>query len=185
MCHSLVRSNLYATKQKLIKVIRKGTLSDFDFFYGLYMHQQVNPYLLYEMMDETAFRPIFEALIHQSVLYVFEVDGKPVGMSKLVPMQHRNSHIVYLGGVAIHPSAAGKGYGAKMLQEVIDYAVTQGFLRIELSVATINKRAIGLYEKLGFVQEGLFKKFSYLKSENIYLDEIFMAWIKDENYYLQ
>jgi putative acetyltransferase len=109
------------------------------------------------------------------------VDGKPVGMSKLVPMQHRNSHIVYLGGVAIDPAAGGKGYGAIMLQQVIDYAVKMGSLRIELSVATNNKRAIGLYQKLGFVQEGLFKKFSYLKSENIYLDEIFMAWIKEEN----
>ncbi len=181
LCHSLVRSNQYAPKQQFIKVIRKGTLSDFDFFYGLYMHPQVNPYLLYELMDEPTFRPIFEALIQQGVLYVFEVDGKPVGMSKLVPMQHRNSHIVYLGGVAIDPAAGGKGYGAIMLQQVIDYAVKMGSLRIELSVATNNKRAIGLYQKLGFVQEGLFKKFSYLKSENIYLDEIFMAWIKDEN----
>ena len=63
------------------------------------------------------------------------------------------------------------------MQEIIEYAKQNGFLRIELSVASINEKAIRLYEKAGFIKEGTLKKFTYLKSENKYLDEIMMAYL--------
>ncbi|HRH48784.1 MAG TPA: GNAT family protein [Panacibacter sp.] len=158
-------------------MIRKATTSDFDFIYSLYMHPQVNPFLLYEMMDATEFKPIFEELLSRSVLYIYEDEDTTVGMFKLVPLTYRNTHIAYLGGLAIDPSSAGKGYGIKMLQQIIDYAKEQGFLRIELSVATINEKAIRLYEKVGFVKEGIYRKYTYLKSENRFLDEVIMSWL--------
>jgi putative acetyltransferase len=98
-------------------------------------------------------------------------------MCKLVPQQHRNAHVLYLGGVAVHPFFAGKGEGIKMMQDIIDYAKQKGFLRIELSVASINEKAIRLYEKAGFVKEGVLKKFTYLKNENKFLDEVMMAYL--------
>ena len=158
-------------------MIRLATQDDFDYIYGLYMHPQVNPFLLYEMMEPCAFRPIYDDLLSKGVKYVFEVDGNPVGMCKLVPLQHRNAHIVYLGGVAIDPVYAGKGYGLTLMQEVIAFAQHRGFLRIELSVATINEKAIRLYEKAGFEQEGVFRKFSFLRSENRFLDEAVMSFL--------
>ena len=89
-------------------MIRKTTASDFDFIYSLYMHPQVNPYLLYEMMDAETFKPIFDELFSRDVLYIFEEKNEAVGMFKLVPLLYRNAHIAYLGGLAIHPSFAGK-----------------------------------------------------------------------------
>ena len=59
--------------------------------------------------------------------------------------------------------------------EIIAFAQHQGFLRIELSVATINEKAIRLYKKAGFEQEGVFRKFSFLRSENRFLDEAVMS----------
>jgi putative acetyltransferase len=156
-------------------MIRKATSEDFDFIYELYMHPQNNLFLLYEQMNTHLFLPIFNELQLKGCLYVYEVDSIPTGMCKLVPQQHRNSHIVYLGGLAIHPFFGGKGEGLKMMQEIIDHAKEQGFLRIELSVATINEKAIRLYEKVGFVKEGVLKRFTYLKSENRFLDEVMMA----------
>ena len=158
-------------------MLRLATENDFDFIYELYMHPQINPFLLYEQMDINEFKPVFDDLTNRKVLFVFEDDGVPTGMSKLVPQQHRNSHIVYLGGIAVHPFFAGKGEGIKMVQEIIDHAKQKGFLRIELSVASINEKAIRLYEKTGFVKEGLLKKFTYLKSENKFLDEVMMAYL--------
>lgn len=158
-------------------MLRQATDTDFDFVYELYMHQQINPFLLYEQMEVNDFIPVFEDLTKKKVLYVFEDDGVPTGMCKLVPQQYRNSHIVYLGGIAIHPFFAGKGEGIKMMNDIIDFAKQNGFLRIELSVALINEKAIRLYEKAGFVKEGLLKKFTYLKSENKYLDEVMMAYL--------
>lgn len=158
-------------------MIRKATATDFNYLYNLYMHPQVNPFLLYEMMDAASFKPIFDELLSKEVKYIFETEGKAVGMFKLVPLLHRNSHIAYLGGVAIDPAFTGKGYGLAMLNEVIEYVKGKGFLRVELSVATGNEKAIRLYEKVGFKKEGIFKKFSYLESENSYVDEVFMAWL--------
>lgn len=156
-------------------MITKADKKDFDFIYELYMHPQINPYLLYEPMDVTAFLPIFEELINKQVLFVYEDETKKIGMCKLVPQQHRNAHILYLGGVGIVVSQSGKGYGLNMLQEIKEYARINNFLRIELSVATLNERAIQLYEKAGFVKEGILKKFTYLKKEDKYLDEVLMA----------
>lgn len=158
-------------------MIRIAAKEDFDFIYELYMHQQINLYLLYEQMDENSFLAIFNDLLEKKVLYVFEDEGLVTGMCKLVPQQFRNKHIVYLGGFAIHPFFGGRGEGLKMMMEIIEYLKAKGFLRIELSVAAINEKAIRLYEKAGFAKEGLLKKFTYLKSENKYLDEVMMAYL--------
>lgn len=131
-------------------MIRHATPSDFEFVYALYFHPDINPYLLYEPMDTADFRPIFDDLLQKAVLYVFEHEGQQAGMSKLVPLAHRCDHIAYLGGVAVHPGFVGKGLGEKMMLEVIAMAQQSGFLRIELSTATGNDRAIRLYEKTGF-----------------------------------
>ena len=158
-------------------MIRKATNDDFKFIYELYMDPQINPFLLYEQMHTTEFMPVYDELLAKGILYVYEVDEIPTGMCKLVSQQYRNSHIVYLGGVAVHPFFAGKGEGLKMMQDIIDFIKQNGFLRIELSVASINEKAIRLYEKVGFVKEGLLKKFTYLKSENKFLDEVMMAYL--------
>ena len=157
-------------------MIRKATREDFDFIYELYMHPQTNPFLLYEHMDKNSFSSIFNELLKKEILFVYE-NKMPKGMCKLVPQQFRNSHIVYLGGVAIHPSFAGKGEGLKMLEKIKEYAKQNNFLRIELSVASINEKAIRLYERAGFVKEGLLKKFTYLKNEKKFLDEVMMAYL--------
>lgn len=165
------------SNNKLISMLRNATAADFPFFFGLYMHPQVNPWLLYEPMDEAEFEPIYVNLLSQACLYVFEQNGESVGMCKLLPMPYRNSHVLYLGGVAIDPIHAGKGYGQTMLQEILAWAQLRGFLRIELTVATFNTRAIALYEKAGFVQEGVLRQFTYLKSENRIIDEVLMSYL--------
>jgi RimJ/RimL family protein N-acetyltransferase len=157
-------------------MIRKATREDFDFIYELYMHPQTNPFLLYEQTDRNSFLPIFNDLLKKEVLYVYENDIAK-GMCKLVPQQYRNSHVIYLGGVAIHPLFSGKGEGLKMLGTIKEFAEENNFIRIELSTASINEKAIRLYERAGFVKEGLLKKFTYLESEKKFLDEVMMAYL--------
>ena len=43
-------------------MIKPATAHDFDFFNSLYFHPQVNPYLLYEMIEEANFEAIFNDL---------------------------------------------------------------------------------------------------------------------------
>jgi putative acetyltransferase len=158
-------------------MIRKAVSADFDFIYGLYMHPQSNPFLLYEQMDKPSFMPIFQDLRTKEVLYVYEKENKPMGMCKLIPQQHRNAHIVYLGSVAILQSFTGKGEGLRLIEEIKLYVKSKGFLRIELTAATINEKAIRLYERAGFVKEGVLKNYTLLKSENRFIDEIVMAYL--------
>lgn len=161
-------------------MVRKANESDFNFFYGLYMHPEINPWLLYEMMPEEEFHPIFSDLLRREALYVFTKEGEPAGMFKLVPQKFRNSHIMYLGGVAIVPSQSGKGYGKEMVLAAVALAFSMGCVRIELTVATTNFPAIALYESAGFVTEGILRKYTFLKAENRYMDEQVMALVKIE-----
>ncbi|MEP7377505.1 MAG: GNAT family protein [Chitinophagaceae bacterium] len=158
-------------------MIRKISQQDFDFIYELYMHPQVNRYLLYEPMPAHEFKDIFKDLLHKSIVYIFEDNDTAVGMFKLIPLTYRTSHIAYLGGVAVNPSFGGKGLGLEMIKEILAHAKEQGFLRVELSVLATNEKAIRLYEKAGFEKEGVLRKYSHLKQENIFLDEVMMSWL--------
>lgn len=154
---------------------RKATASDFDFVYNLYMHPLTNNWLTYDFIQAADFIPIYNNLLKDEVLYIFEEAGIAKGMFKLIPLQHRNAHIVYLGGVAIHPNFTGRGLGTVMMQEIILLAKAQQKHRIELTTASENITAIRLYEKMGFQKEGLLKNFCYMKHENRYLDEAVYA----------
>jgi L-phenylalanine/L-methionine N-acetyltransferase len=159
---------------------RKATQNDLQFIYDLYMHPQVNPHLLYEMMDIEEFKPIYADLLKDEIKYIFmDENDTPAGMFKLYPLKHRCNHIFYLGGLAIHPAFGGKGHGVKMMQEIMDLAQQQGCKRLELSAGTENLRAIELYKKVGFEAEGILRKYTYLKREGRFLDELLMSCIFD------
>lgn len=130
-------------------------------------------------MDVEDFKPIFADLLAKEIVFVFENDGEKVGMFKLYPHTYRSNHVAYLGGVAIHPDFGGKGFGTEMFKEIIDLAQKRGVLRIELSAATTNEKAISLYEKMGFQKEGILRNYTFLKSENRFLDEVMMSYLCD------
>jgi protein-tyrosine-phosphatase/RimJ/RimL family protein N-acetyltransferase len=161
--------------------LQSATINDFNFFYSLYMHPQINPYLLYEMMDEQSFKPIFEDLLQEKILYKFTNDNEGVGMCKLILHKYRDGHKLYVGGVAIDTKQTGKNYGYKMLQDIIAFAKENNRSRIELSVSVENKKAIALYEKCGFKIEGTLKNYTHLISENRFIDEYMMALIINNN----
>ena len=52
-------------------MIRIAQPADFDFIYELYMHPQVNPFLLYEPMERESFKPIFEDLLERAVKLLY------------------------------------------------------------------------------------------------------------------
>ena len=156
---------------------RFATTNDFNFIYGLYMHADVNPFLLYEKMDMASFEPIFQDLLANDLLYIYSARDEPTGMFKFINLKHRNAHIAYLGGLAIDPAFSSKGYGFTMMQEIIQLGKSKNLLRIELSTAVTNLNAIRLYEKSGFEKEGILRKYTCLKSENRFVDEVMMAYL--------
>jgi L-phenylalanine/L-methionine N-acetyltransferase len=156
---------------------RKATIADFDFVYSMYMHPTINPHLLYEQMSAESFRSIFEKLILENILYVFEENRLPLGMFKFVPHTYRSAHVGYIGSFAIQPHLTGKGLGLKMMTSIIAMAKESGFKRLELSAGVQNEKAISLYRKAGFGEEGILKKYTYFKNEDRFIDEVMMSYI--------
>jgi L-phenylalanine/L-methionine N-acetyltransferase len=156
---------------------KSASIDDFKFVYYLYMHPIINPHLLYEIMTEQEFYPIYINLIKEKILYIFQVDDKNVGMFKLKPHTYRSAHVTYVGSVAIDPTYAGKGMGVKMMNTIIDIAKEQKIIRLELSVGQENHRARELYKKVGFEEEGVLRNYTYLKKENKYINEVLMSFI--------
>ena len=58
-------------------------------------------------------------------------------------------------GMGLVPSYRGRGIGAQLVLAALKRAAEQGLDRIELEVYGSNARAIALYERLGFVREGV------------------------------
>jgi len=57
---------------------------------------------------------------------------------------------LYIRGMAVLPSARGKGIGENLLQHIENYARAHDFTRMFLSTTPFLDRAIALYEHFGF-----------------------------------
>ncbi len=73
----------------------------------------------------------------------------------------------------------GKGYGVQSSSLMIQYAFKKLHIhKIWLGVYVYNTRALSLYRKLGFVQEGILREQVYYKKK--YYDEIIMGLLASE-----
>jgi RimJ/RimL family protein N-acetyltransferase len=77
-------------------------------------------------------------------------------------------------GMGLAPQWRGRGVGWRLLNAALKKARRGGFTRIELDVFADNARAIALYEKAGFVREGVQRDASLVDGQ--YRDAILMAW---------
>jgi RimJ/RimL family protein N-acetyltransferase len=89
---------------------------------------------------------------------------------------HRSGELqMRLGGAGYR----GKGYGSEALALLLAIAFDDVNLqRVYLHVFATNQPAICLYEKQGFVQEGILRKAAYINGE--YLDVIVMGILRSE-----
>lgn len=90
----------------------------------------------------------------------------------------RRRHVMSLG-IAVAPDAQGQGVGTALMQALCNWADHWGqVLRIELSVFADNARAIALYQRCGFVQEGLHRGYALRNGQ--YADSVSMARLHPE-----
>jgi RimJ/RimL family protein N-acetyltransferase len=76
-------------------------------------------------------------------------------------------------GMGLLPSLRGRGIGRRLAEATIQAAIAQGMERIELAVFASNVSAIALYERLGFIREGV--KRNARKIDSRYDDDVMMA----------
>ena len=107
---------------------------------------------------------------------VAETDGQVVGHALLDPMSLEAIAHVFRLTIVVHPGFLGRGIGAALMRDLLDWAAqTRRVEKIELLVRATNERAIRLYAKLGFVEEGRLKRRVRL-ADGGFIDDVTMAW---------
>ena len=107
---------------------------------------------------------------------VAEDDGKVVGHALLEPMGLRAISHVFRLTIVVHPRHDDRGVGTTLMASLIDWASRSPTVgKIELIVRSSNERALRLYRKFGFREEGRFRNRIRL-ADGSYLDDVSMAW---------
>jgi RimJ/RimL family protein N-acetyltransferase len=70
-----------------------------------------------------------------------------------------------------------RGVGAALVAAALAAAKERGMTRVELTVRVDNLAAVGLYEKLGLVREGLLRR--HMRVDGRYVDAHAMAWLAE------
>jgi RimJ/RimL family protein N-acetyltransferase len=105
------------------------------------------------------------------------LDGIVVGWCDVLPANGQaRSHIGTLG-IGLVPSARRLGIGEKLMKSAIDAAWATGLTRIELTVRVDNENAKALYERLGFIVEGLQRR--SFRVDGSYEDSYSMALLRE------
>jgi RimJ/RimL family protein N-acetyltransferase len=105
--------------------------------------------------------------------FVALADGEVVGWCDI--RRHFFATHAHRGtlGMGIVPAYRGRGLGLRLIKTTLEQARNTGFVRIELDVHADNARAIALYDKVGFVREGVVRAAAFIDGE--YRDAIAMA----------
>lgn len=84
-------------------------------------------------------------------------DGRVVGWCDVI--RHNGEFTTHSGflGIGLLPAYRGAGLGRQLLGATVGRAWAAKFIRVELEVYSDNKRAIALYERSGFVLEGVLR----------------------------
>lgn len=112
-------------------------------------------------LPETLLAQELDALSEQNnhlLLLAFDQD-KVIGMASIKGNNEWQLRHVGEIGISILKDYWGLGLGSILLEELLDWVKeTKLLTRIELTVQVRNERAIGLYQKFGFVTEGCMKQ---------------------------
>lgn len=164
-------------------VLRKPEQDDAEILYKLKNDQETNDMLggFTTGYDKEGIKNwiSFHNNATDECLYLIQekLSGKVVGHVGLYNIDHRVRKAEYAIMIA-DKNSRGKGYGSICTDFMLDFGFNQLNLnRIELSLLSTNTLAYHLYQKKGFVEEGLLKQAQFKNGS--YIDVILMAKFKD------
>ena len=107
---------------------------------------------------------------------VGEVDGRVVGFGLISIRDGKRRHSAWLG-IAVHDEFHGRGCGVALMKALLDLADHWiGLVRVDLEASAENEKAIEMYRRFGFVEEGRQKKAYF--AEGVYGDAVLMARVR-------
>lgn len=113
-----------------------------------------------------------------SLCLLAEVDGAVIG--SLTFTGGERPRVAHVGevGISILQQYWGYGLGKELMSCLLEWCNESGIIRkVNLRVRTDNSRAIHLYKKLGFVEEGLIKR--YFLINGTLFDSLLMGYLID------
>jgi RimJ/RimL family protein N-acetyltransferase len=109
------------------------------------------------------------------IIFVAEDENRLVGfLGAYGGGYKRNRHSAYIV-TGILQQYAGQGIGKQFFKMLDDWSLAHNLHRLELTVMSHNERAVHLYQKMGFVTEGVKKDSLWVDGK--YVDEYYMAKI--------
>lgn len=110
----------------------------------------------------------------RKLLMVVEVAGQVVGIGSIFggTFGAKDRHVGTLG-MLVAKAYREVGLGAAMMRYLLNWAQDIGFEKVELEVFSTNTRAINLYRKFGFVEEGRRQRAFWLRDR--YADGVLMG----------
>jgi RimJ/RimL family protein N-acetyltransferase len=106
--------------------------------------------------------------------FVAEVDGRVVGNIGLELAPYGVAEF----GMALLDGFRGQGIGARLVAAGVEWARSAGAHKMSLQVWPHNERAIALYRKMGFVDEGLLRQ-HYRRQNGELWDAVVMGLLLD------
>jgi RimJ/RimL family protein N-acetyltransferase len=107
-------------------------------------------------------------------VFVVETSEGIVGRLSVARDPHPASRHVADLGLMVAPAERRRGIGWALLEQAAEWAREAGVRKLELHVFPHNEPAIRLYERFGFVREGLRR--SHYRRGSEYVDAILMAY---------
>jgi len=105
-------------------------------------------------------------------------EGRVVGWCDITSFHRQAYEHAGMLGIGVLADYRGQGIGETLIRVALAKAQSKGLTRIELTVREKNKSAIALYEKYGFLVEGLHR--SAVRIGKTYENQISMALLTEE-----
>ena len=140
----------------------------------------MHPFPITEMVEKTWYENILGSTDNKTVYFtITKKDDIPIGFITLknINYTHKNCS---LGIVIGDTGEQSKGYGKEAMELIILYAFnTLNLNKITVEVVESNNKALALYKRLGFTEEGRLKQHYYADGE--YFSVIFLSIFKKNN----
>ncbi|WGV60887.1 GNAT family protein [Brevibacillus brevis] len=165
--------------------LRKMTGEDVDVYHTWRNDEEVmrttNPSMdVYTWEDTNGFvnQVILHASSSKNYMIVDCQTNRPIGITSLIQIDLKNRNAECIIDIG-EKEYWGDGYGREALKLLLDYAFLEMNLhRVSLRVFSFNERAIKLYERLGFKQEGISRQFLF--REGKWHDIVYMGILQQE-----
>ena len=136
----------------------------------------------YKPVHERQHQEWFEAIQHRNDLVIFGIrlgeTGELIGSCQLhnINTIHRSAELqIRIGKSSEH----GKGYGSEAVRLLLHFAFDDLNLhRVYLHVFSTNAAAIRVYQKVGFMQEGILRQAAHINGQ--YIDVMVMGLLRED-----